>query len=205
MKNHSVSVSSIAALLMFTIASVATAADFGGHVGYFDNSVKKPFIGVDFTLPLGPIAIMPNLDYWRSHGYGYWVANGDVALRFADGGSAYWIGAGPTYGFVTGAGSSSSGGGTGYSMPASPYDYTTPGTNPNPPNTTNPTNPPTTGGATVGGVFGNGKKNAWGYDVSGGIAFGTMGGLHPYITARYNKIKDLKAGGVAVGLRFGGK
>ena len=204
MKNHRVSVLCIAAVLTFTMAAVATAADFGGHLGYFDNDVKKPFIGVDFTLPIGPIAIMPNLDYWRSHGYGYWIANGDVTLRFANGGSSYWIGAGPTYGFVTGSGSSSSSG-TGYSvpsMPASPYDYTPPPSNP--PSGTGPTGP-VTGGATVGGVFGNGKKNAWGYDVNGGIGFGAMGGLHPYITARYNKIKDLKAAGVAVGLRFGGK
>ncbi|HEV8433993.1 MAG TPA: hypothetical protein VGR95_11320 [Thermoanaerobaculia bacterium] len=184
---------------MFTVATVAAAADFGGHIGYFDNSVKKPFIGVDFAVPLGPIAIMPNLDYWRAHGYGYWIANGDVTLRFATGGSSYWIGAGPTYGWVTGTGSSS-GSGTGYSMPvASPNDYTPPSTTPNPTNPTTPTN-----GATVGGVFGNGQKNAWGYDVNAGITLGKMGGLHPYVTARYNKIKDLKAGGVALGLRFGG-
>jgi hypothetical protein len=207
MKNHSVSILSVA-VLMFSIASVAAAADIGGHVGYFDNDVKKPIIGVDFALPLGPIAIMPNLDYWRSHGYGYWIANGDVTFRFANGGSSYWIGAGPTYGWVTGSGSGSSSGSSGpYAMPASPYDYTTPGTNPNPPNSTNPTNPtgPTTGAATIGGIFGNGEKSAWGYDVTGGIAFGKMGGLHPYVTARYNKIKDLKVAGVAVGLRFGGK
>ena len=203
MKNHRVSVLCIAAVLTFTIAAVATAADFGGHVGYFDNSVKKPYIGVDFALPLGPIAIMPNLDYWRANGYGYWIANGDVTFRFANGGSSYWIGAGPTYGFVTGSGSSSSGSGTGYSMPASPYDYTTPGPT-NPPSGTTPTGP-TTGSATVGGIFGNGQKNAWGYDVNGGISFGRMGSLNPYLTARYNKIKSLKAAGVAVGLRFGGK
>jgi len=41
----------------------------------------------------------------------------------------------------------------------------------------------------------------WGWDVNGGIGFG--GTLRPYITARYNKIKEYKAGGVAVGIRFG--
>ena len=189
--------------LMLSVTSIAAAADFGGHVGYYDNQVKKGFIGVDFTLPLGPVAIMPNLDYWRAHGYGYWTANGDVVLRFANGGSSYWIGAGPTYGWVTGSGSSGSSGSTGpYAMPpASPFDYGTPSPT-NPPSTTNPTTP-TTGKATVGDVFGNGKKNAWGYDVNGGVSFGKMGSVRPYVTARYNKIKDLKAGGVAIGLRFG--
>jgi hypothetical protein len=203
MKKHNATICTLV-LLTLSITSVATAADFGGHVGYYDNDVKKGFIGIDFTLPIGPVAIMPNLDYWRAHGYGYWTANGDVLLRFANGGSSYWIGAGPTYGWVTGSGSSGSSGTT-YSMPqASPYDY---GTQPpsNPPSGTNPTNPtpPTTGNATVGGVFGNGQKNAWGYDVTGGISFGKMGSVRPYVTARYNKIKDLKAGGVAIGLRFG--
>jgi hypothetical protein len=180
------------------MATVATAADFGGHIGYYDNDVKKGFAGVDFSVPLGPIAIMPNIDYWRSNGYGYWTANGDVAFRLASGGASYWIGAGPTYGWVTGSGSGSSAGV--YSMPgASPYDYSPPTTSPSP---TNPSNP-TTGSATVGGVFGNGSKNAWGYDVNGGITFGAMGSVRPYVTARYNKIKDLKAGGVAIGLRFG--
>ena len=41
----------------------------------------------------------------------------------------------------------------------------------------------------------------WGWDVNGGISF--SGTFRPYITARYNKIKEYKAGGVAVGLRFG--
>jgi len=41
----------------------------------------------------------------------------------------------------------------------------------------------------------------WGWDVNGGIAF--SGTLRPSITARYNKIKEYKAGGIAVGLRFG--
>jgi len=90
-----------------------------------------------------------------------------------------------------------------------PYDYSPPPTStPSPTNPTTPTNPynptnPTTGSSTTGGVFGNGNKNAWGYDINGGVKFGAIGSVQPYVTARYNKIKDLKAGGVAIGLRFG--
>jgi len=187
-------------LMAVMTAATAVAADFGGHIGYYDNDVKKPYIGVDFSLPIGPIAIMPNVDYWRANGYGYWVGGADVDLKFAQSsGPSFWLGAGPTYGWVTGSGNGSS---SGYSLRTTPLDYTpSPSPSPTP---GNPSAPPNSGSVTAGGVFGNGKTNAWGWDVNGGVAFGAIGGnFRPYITARYNKVKELKAGGIAIGLRFG--
>jgi hypothetical protein len=177
----------VAALFTLT-AAVASAADFGVHVGYFDNDVKKGFLGADLMVPLGMIVIEPNVDYWKAHGAGYWLGNADVAIRFARTGPSFWVGAGPTYGYITGYDSSSTGYG-GRTVTALQY---APG----------PTNPgtPSNGSAIIGGPF-NGKDNAWGWDVNGGISF--SGTLHPYVTARYNKVKNLKAGGVAVGIRFG--
>lgn len=204
MTNHR---SVLCAVFILLIAAAAVAADVGGHVGYFDNDVKKAYIGVDAGLPLGPIALMPNIDYWRANGYGYWLGNANVALKWAQpNGASFWVGAGPTYGWVTGSGSS--GGSSGYAMRPAPSDYgPTPSPSPSPsPTPGNPSNPgtPTTGAATTGGIFGNGEKNAWGWDVTGGISFGEFaGGLRPYVTANYNKVKNLKVAGVAVGIRFG--
>lgn len=183
-------------ILILSAATVAAAADIGGHIGYFDNSVKKPYIGIDLSVPVGPIAIVPNIDYWRSHGYGYWIGNGDVTLRFAPTGApSFWVGAGPAYGFVTGSGNSTT---TTYSAIA-----TAPMASYTPPPSPSPGVPPTAGSVSTGGIFGNGKKNAWGWDVTGGVSFGKVGSVQPYVTGRYDKIKDLKAGGVAVGIRFG--
>ena len=181
-------------LILMSFSLVAAAADLGAHIGYYDNDVKKPYIGVNLSFPVGPVSIVPNVDYWKDHGVGYWLGGGDVVLRFNNGGTGYWVGAGPTYGYLTSYGSGSS-----YGTRARTFQYT-------PPSTGNPGNPgtPPVSSPALGGPFGNGKDNAWGWDVNGGITFGTMAhGLRPYITGRYNKVKDLKAGGVAIGLRFG--
>lgn len=158
-------------LLLF--ATAASALDLGAHIGYFDNDLKKGYVGADLMFPIGPVSIAPNVDYTKFHGAGLWWGNADVVFRFSPGTSpSFWAGAGPTYYYVTGASGSGSTGG---------YSY---------------------GG---GGVFSAASNSntikKWGWDVNGGIAFG--GTLRPYITARYNKIKQYKAGGVAVGLRFG--
>ena len=193
MTNHK---SLVLAVFIVLISMAAVAADFGAHIGYYDNDVKKAYIGVDLGLPIGPIAIMPNIDYWRANGYGYWLGGADVDLKWAQsGGPSFWVGAGPTYGYVSGTGGSSGG----YALHARPFDY-------NPGTPGSPSNPsgPTTGAVSTGGAFGNGKDNAWGWDVNGGVSFGAIGGnFRPYITGRYNKVKDLKAGGIAIGLRFG--
>ena len=154
-------------LILMSFPLVAAAADFGAHIGYYDNDVKKAYIGADLSFPIGPIAIMPNIDYWKEHSEGYWLGGGDIVLRYGDKGMAWWLGAGPTYGYVTG-----------YHEPATVYGE-------------------------IGGPFGNGKDKAWGWDANGGVTFGNWGGVRPYVTGRYNKVKDLKVGGVAVGIRFG--
>jgi hypothetical protein len=81
-------------------ASSALAIDFGVHAGYYGNDLKEAFVGADLNLPLGPVAIVPNIDYARKSGVGYWFASGDLALRYkTSGGPSYWFGAGPTYGY----------------------------------------------------------------------------------------------------------
>jgi len=53
-------------------------------------------------LPFGRIAISPNIDYTRMSNAGLWFGNADVAFRFgANRGASYWVGAGPTYGYVS--------------------------------------------------------------------------------------------------------
>jgi hypothetical protein len=42
----------------------------------------------------------------------------------------------------------------------------------------------------------------WGWDVNAGAGFGAMGGVRPYVSARYIKIKDFRSTGGFVGLRF---
>jgi len=189
-------------VLSLLVTATCVAADFGAHVGYYDNDAKKAYIGVDLGLPIGPVALMPNIDYWRQNGYGYWIGNADVNLKWTQSnGPSFWVGAGPTYARITGSGSGSGTGG--YAFRGSPFDYT-PSPSPSPTPTPTPGTPPNTGAVTTGGVFGNGKNNAWGWDVNGGVAFGAIGGnFRPYITGRYNKVKDYTAAGVAVGLRFG--
>ena len=158
-------------LVVSTLVAVAASAiDLGGHLGYYDNDVKKAYVGADLMFPIGMVAISPNIDYTKVHKSGLWWGAVDVDLRFPQRqGLSYWFGAGPTYYYVTNYSEGSSGG------------Y---GRN--------------------GAVFAaasSDKIKEWGWDVNGGIGF--SGTFRPYITARYNKIKEYKAGGVAVGLRFG--
>jgi hypothetical protein len=150
-------------------------------------------VGADLMVPLGMVVIEPNIDYWKSHGAGYWLANGDVALRFPHQGSSFWVGAGPTFGYVTSYHNGTSGG---YSI-GDPSNVVGLQYNGGP--APNPTLPGS-GNATISGPF-NGRNSAWGWDVNGGVGF--SGHLRPYVTARYSKVRNLKAGGVAVGLRFG--
>jgi hypothetical protein len=83
-------------------ASAALAVDFGVHAGYYGNDLKEAFVGADLRLPLGPVSIVPNVDYSRSHGVNWWFASGDVNLQYStSGGPSYWFGAGPTLGYVT--------------------------------------------------------------------------------------------------------
>src|SRR6266702_3445240 len=95
---------------VLSIVSVAASAiDFGVHAGYYDNDVKKAYLGANLMIPLGAVAIEPNVDYWKSHGAGYWLGGADVALRFSRPGPSFWVGAGSTYGYITGHGSGSGG------------------------------------------------------------------------------------------------
>ena len=47
----------------------------------------------------------------------------------------------------------------------------------------------------------NEHDSEWGWDANGGISWG-MGGLKPYVSARYLKIKDFRSTGAFIGLRF---
>src|SRR5205807_3628021 len=53
------------ALFLIAIAAAAGAADFGGHVGYFGNDVQKADVGVNVMIPLGMVALFPNIDYTK--------------------------------------------------------------------------------------------------------------------------------------------
>ncbi len=82
------------------VATAASAIDFGVHAGYYGNDLKEAFVGADLRLPLGPIDIVPNVDYSRKNDVGYWFAGADANLRYqSSGGPSYWFGAGPTYGY----------------------------------------------------------------------------------------------------------
>jgi hypothetical protein len=59
---------------------------------------------------------------------------------------------------------------------------------------------PTYGYARFQGISGH----DWGWDVNAGVGW-ELTSVKPYVTLRYVKIKDLKAPGAAVGLRFGGR
>src|SRR6266849_520221 len=95
--------------MLFLSTTVASAIDFGAHAGYYANEIKKPEVGVNLTVPIGMFAISPTVDYWKSHGYGYWLGGADVAIRFPRQGVSFWVGAGPTYGYITNYKSSGSG------------------------------------------------------------------------------------------------
>ena len=56
---------------------------------------------------------------------------------------------------------------------------------------------PTYGRVETGGVH----DSEWGWDANGGIAFAT-GGIKPYVSARYLKIKDFRSTGAFLGVRF---
>jgi hypothetical protein len=167
-------------LLMGVFALTATAAfaqsGFGVHLGYFGQNLKAAYVGADFAVPIGPVAIIPTLDYSKKSGVGYWFGSADVDLRNPLGtGPQWWAGAGPTYGYWK-FGGSSSGGNRGYgSVPGATV---------------------VSSAASTSGTF-----KEWGWDVNGGIGFSTAA-LKPYVTARYTKIKGFKTTGAAIGLRF---
>src|SRR5438874_13405476 len=102
---------SITLVLLALFAVSASAADFGAHVGYFGNEVKRAFVGADLMVPVGSmVSFAPNIDYTKISDAGLWWANIDVALRFPTTGAAsWWVGAGPTWYYVTGVSGSSSG------------------------------------------------------------------------------------------------
>ena len=178
------------------LAASAPAADFGAHVGEYQQDLQAWQVGADAMLPFGVIALAPNIDYSRKSGVGYWFGNGDIALRFPNGsGGAWWVGAGPTYGYVTGYGSGSSGG---YKRIAPQQQYNPPGNNPGNPGT--PSNPPVSS-PIFGGSSGSSSDSAWGWDANAGISF-KSGGMRPYVSARYQKIKSFKSASGSVGLRF---
>jgi len=134
------------------VSAAASAADFGAHAGYYWGDLKQWAVGVDAQWPIGPVAISPNIDYSRKNEVGWWFASGDVDLRWSwgGGGPTYWVGAGPTYGYVTYQGD---------------------------------------------------HDSEWGWDVNGGVGW-TMGGIRPYVSGRYLKIKDFRSTGAFIGLRF---
>jgi len=139
--------------LVIALTSIAaTASDFGVHGGYFWGDLKNWIVGVDAQWPIGPVAIAPNVDYTRKDGVNFYAGSVNLDLRFDSGagGPAYWLGAGPTYGYVE---------------------------------------------------FQGDHATEWGYNVDAGAAW-KAGGVKPYIDARYYKIKEFKAGGIALGLRF---
>jgi hypothetical protein len=171
------------------------AADFGGHVGYFGTDVKKADIGANVMFPIGIVAIAPNIDYTRMSNAGLWFGNADVALRFGQTtGTSYWVGAGPTYGYVSNYSRAAT---TGYGRPpARPQQYNPP---PAPPSGGNPSSP---GGTRNAFARFGGATSAWGWDVNAGASFGGSS-MRPYVIGRYNQVHSLKTAGVAVGLRFG--
>jgi hypothetical protein len=139
-------------LAILVIPAAASAADFGVKAGYYWGDLKQWAVGADAMWPIGPIAISPSVEYSRKSGVGWWFGSGDVDLRFdtGGGGPTYWIGAGPTYGYVTYQGD---------------------------------------------------HDSEWGWDANAGVGW-KMGGIKPYITGRYYKIKDFRSTGAMIGLRF---
>ncbi len=192
------------AIIVSSLALAASAVDFGGHIGYYGSNVQKAAVGVNVQVPFGMIAISPNLDYSRNHGVGLWLGAADVALRFQPAKTEYWVGAGPTYGYLSSYGSSS----RGYDLPRSAQQYGGGGGG-------------GTGGGTGGGSgsgggsssgsgshtgfqqFTPGSNSDWGWDVNAGVALGIGASYRPYAVVRYNRVRNLKTTGVAIGLRFG--
>ena len=80
-------------------ASAALAVDFGVRGGYYGNDLKEAFVGADLRVPIGPVAIIPNVDHSHKGDVDYWFFNGDLALSYQTGrGPSYWFGGGPSYG-----------------------------------------------------------------------------------------------------------
>ena len=96
----------IFAIMLSTVA--VFASDFGVHAGYYGSDLKEAFVGADLMLPIGPAALVPNIDYSRKSGIGYWFGSVDLDLRYASSGASYWFGAGPTYAYFTGYGGEAS-------------------------------------------------------------------------------------------------
>ena len=98
-------------LAVVACAAVASAQNFGVHAGYYSSDLKQWFAGADVMIPFGPVALIPNVDYSRKNGLGYWFASADLDLHYKETGAFhpnmdYWFGAGPTYGYITGYNSS---------------------------------------------------------------------------------------------------
>jgi len=93
-------------LVVITLwASAALAIDFGVHGGYYGNDLKEAFVGADIRLPIGPIAIVPNVDFSQSGDIIYWIGSADIDLTYkTSGGPSYWFGAGPVFSYFTGYG-----------------------------------------------------------------------------------------------------
>jgi hypothetical protein len=183
-------------LVLGLLAVAASAADFGVHAGYYSGDLKTWLVGADVQFPIGPVAISPNIDYAKKNGIGWWFGNLDVDLRYGNtSGGAWWVGAGPTYGYATGyngvvpygrGGRVSTlqyGGGGGGG-----------GTNPG---------GGSGGGASGSDIFGGTSSNNhdWGWDANAGISF-KIGGMKPYLAGRYQHIKNFTSTSGAIGLRF---
>jgi opacity protein-like surface antigen len=185
------------ALLILAFAASANALDFGGHVGYFGSDVSKADIGVNAMVPFGIVAISPNIDYTRMSNAGLWFGNADVALRFgANRGTSYWVGAGPTYGYVSNYSTTNNG----------PYSRRQIGSlQYTPPPSNGPGTPPSNTPSTPHTAFDRfgGSTSAWGWDANAGAAWRATSSLRPYVVGRYNQVRSLKTAGVAIGLRFG--
>ena len=180
------------ALILVAIAAAAGAVDFGGHVGYFGNDVKNADVGVNMMIPLGIIALAPNIDYTKQDQAGLWFGNADIAFRFPAGtksGATYWVGAGPTYGYVS---NYTEGVGASRTRPVSARQYGGGG---------GAGGSGSSGAHTAYDQFG-GTERAWGWDANAGVSWGGSS-WRPYLVGRYNQVHDLKTAGVAVGLRFG--
>ena len=69
-----------------------------------EQDLKQVFIGADWMMPVGPAALMPNIDFARKNGIDYWFGSIDLDLRYPTSGTSFWFGAGPTYGYLNGSG-----------------------------------------------------------------------------------------------------
>src|SRR5689334_20054884 len=190
------------AIFLIAIAATAGATDIGGHVGYMGNDVQNADVGVNVMIPLGVVALFPNIDYTKQDQAGLWFGNADVAFRFptrGKNGPSYWVGAGPTYGYVSNYSSTSSGYGW---RAVRARQYTPPPSGGGGGGGSTPSTGSGSGGAhTAYDQFGNNSR-AWGWDANAGAEWGASN-WRPYVLARYNQVHDLKTAGVAVGLRFG--